>query len=503
MAYDAYGNTWFGGHALARWNEQLQLFDTVIYVYGGPMKYKDDIVALTADEKGSLWMHNPSSGLLEYKIKEKQFVFYDGIQYGLGSVVIQSLANKVNDKLWYTTGTRLGCFDIPSHTAITFKQQDGIPEERPTARKIFYDARNNSFYSLHENRFVKFSAAIPQSNISDTSFMFTAITSAGHAVYFPAQQIKLNASTRDFHLHYTVLDYDNAESITFYYKINEGEWISNENKRVLDFYRLKPGAMQVSVRAIGKFGQELRKDILIKIAYPLWQRWWFIASVVLLIIALGYMLYRYRINEIKKLFTVRSRISQDLHDELGATLSGISMYSHLAKSQLQTDKNAAAYSLNVMQQSANEMVEKLNDIVWLTNPLHDSLQEMLDKLYEYAHIMAGAAGMQVVSNFNAFKYDLKMPMDTRRNMYLICKEVINNAVKYSRANQLQLHIARQQDDLVISIQDNGQGFNSHDIKTGNGLVNISKRAEESGLELQIQSREGQGCNVLLRYNITH
>ncbi|MGI8582160.1 MAG: ligand-binding sensor domain-containing protein, partial [Chitinophagaceae bacterium] len=76
ITYDSYGDVWIGGHSLARWNSSKENFDTLITVYAGVNKYDDDIVALTADENGSLWLHNAENGLLEYRIQERQFKSY-------------------------------------------------------------------------------------------------------------------------------------------------------------------------------------------------------------------------------------------------------------------------------------------------------------------------------------------------------------------------------------------------------------------------------------------
>ncbi|MBC7934276.1 MAG: hypothetical protein H7Y86_02800 [Rhizobacter sp.] len=504
IAYDAYGDTWFGGHALTRWNNRLQNFDTLITSYAGPLKYKDDIVALTADKSGSLWLHNANNSLLEYKIKEKRFEHYDGIKYGLSSVVIQSLANEVNNELWYTTGTKLGYFNIATKTAITFSQQDGIPEERSSGRTIYFDAGINKFYSLHDNHFVKFDAKIRPGKIPDSLFLFTQVATTGKTIYFPEKQITLPASTQNFKISYTIIDYDNSEGYNFYYQVNGGGWVSLGSERTIDFYGVNPGKMPVTVKAVSRFGQVFQKMILIKIQYPFWLRWWFIALTALTLAGLIYFLYRYRIKQLKQLYQLRSKISQDLHDEIGATLSGISMYSHVAKDQMKKDKyNEVGQSLDVMQKSASEMVLKLNDIIWLVDPQHDALEKLLLKLEEYAMDMTGAANIKTLSDFSSFKEYVKLSMDVRRNVFLICKEAINNAVKYSRAAHLNLNVSYQYKKLCIVISDDGKGFDMDEVKTGNGLYNIGKRAEDSGLTLELKSTPGIGTSLKLCYNLTH
>jgi signal transduction histidine kinase len=205
----------------------------------------------------------------------------------------------------------------------------------------------------------------------------------------------------------------------------------------------------------------------------------------------------------QKLLKERLRVSQELHDEVGATLSGINMYSHLAKEQMkniQPDK--IENSLNIIQSNATEMVNKLNDIVWLINPGQDSLQKLMQRLEDYAIQIAAVKNIKVKSNLNGYHTENILPAQTRRNIYLLFKEAINNAVKYSEATLLELAIHQNSNLLEITISDNGKGFDINNIKKGNGQENMQKRAEELRGEFLIKSEQGKGCTVSLKIKIT-
>lgn len=199
----------------------------------------------------------------------------------------------------------------------------------------------------------------------------------------------------------------------------------------------------------------------------------------------------------------RNKISAELHDDIGSTLSGIAMYSHLTKEQLKLDdKRGIENSLDIMEQSSVQMVNKLYDIVWLNNPQQDSLQKLTDKLEEYARQMASAKNMEVKIEVYERMAELSLPVEQRRNIYLFCKEAINNAVKYSNGTALELVIKETNGILEFSIGDNGKGFDTLTVKRGNGLDNMQRRADEMGAKLFLESKKDEGARLSLQMKIT-
>jgi signal transduction histidine kinase len=209
------------------------------------------------------------------------------------------------------------------------------------------------------------------------------------------------------------------------------------------------------------------------------------------------------LQSLQAVLNERLRISSELHDEVGATLSGIAMYSHLTIEQMKTGQTTEIEkSLNVMQQSSAQMVDKLNDIVWLINPEQDNLQKLVEKLEEYARDMAAIKSMQVKITVPVKIAELSVTVDRRRNIYLFCKEAINNAVKYSNATYLELTIKEVTGKLEFSVSDNGKGFDAVLVRRGNGLDNMQKRADEIGAKLVLQSKENEGASVSLQCKIS-
>lgn len=216
---------------------------------------------------------------------------------------------------------------------------------------------------------------------------------------------------------------------------------------------------------------------------------------------------RYRLKKRSEtqqaLMNERLRISRELHDEVGATLSGVAMYSHLTKTQLaSSDFTGVESSLNIMQESSVQMVNKLNDIVWLMNPEQDSLQKLIQRLEEYARNMASVKNMQVKVDVPSHLHEHLLPIEKRRNIYLFCKEAINNAVKYSNGTLLELRIMELDGNLEFAVSDDGKGFNAVMVRRGNGLNNMQQRANDIGATLSLKSEKEAGTMISMKIKIT-
>jgi len=229
----------------------------------------------------------------------------------------------------------------------------------------------------------------------------------------------------------------------------------------------------------------------------------YVLLLLLLLSIIAFMAYRYYALQRLRLANLRSKISQDLHDEVGATLSGIAMYSYITKTQLvQEDYTNVNLSLDRIKDNAAEMVDKLNDIVWAVNPVQDHLDALLARLKDFALQLAETKQMKLDFIFPESIANLKLPMQERKNIYLIGKEAINNAVKYSEASWLKVEVNLQQKHLNLTISDNGKGFLPTAVSKGNGLINMENRAKEIGANLEIDGQTGSGTKITFNCKIT-
>lgn len=228
----------------------------------------------------------------------------------------------------------------------------------------------------------------------------------------------------------------------------------------------------------------------------------------LIILGTGYGVFRYRkFNKQKseqRRLKERLAISQDLHDHVGSTLSSISVYSKVA--QVEGEKGNADKMnelLDKVRDTSSKMITEMNDIVWAINPQNDTMEKIIQRMESFARPLLAARNMQFHFNYDEVIKSLNLEMEQRKNFYLIFKEAVNNAIKYSGGSLLEANIIHQQGTLELLVKDNGVGFkvetemNNAASLSGNGLKNMMTRAKEMNANLQIESISGSGTTLRL------
>jgi signal transduction histidine kinase len=223
----------------------------------------------------------------------------------------------------------------------------------------------------------------------------------------------------------------------------------------------------------------------------------FIGTFIDIIVFSFAMGYKVR-SVFTKILDMRTRISQDLHDDIGATLSGIKVFSQLAKDR----PEASAEYLEKINTYSDDMLSKMGDIVWSINTENDSFESIISKLHSYAKNLTAARNIQLRFAADADLQKRSPDMGFRRNLYLITKEAVNNAVKYSSCSYIKVELQPYQKGLKLLVEDDGNGFDTEAYKEGNGLKNMRRRAAEINGTFTIQSKPGKGTSIGVVFNFT-
>jgi signal transduction histidine kinase len=209
---------------------------------------------------------------------------------------------------------------------------------------------------------------------------------------------------------------------------------------------------------------------------------------------------RTRTNRRMQVEQLRMRLSRDLHDDIGSTLSSINILSTLARHKAEAgDEAGAAASLSGISERTQRLMRNMSDIVWSVDPDQDTMEDLLVRMREFGAAVLEPKGITYhfssTGDFNA-----SMPPTVKSNLYLIFKEAVNNAAKHAQATCVEVAVQKEKHVLHLSIADDGTGLSASAPATGgggNGLRNMRKRAQEMDAELRVESAPGQGTSILL------
>ncbi len=184
----------------------------------------------------------------------------------------------------------------------------------------------------------------------------------------------------------------------------------------------------------------------------------------------------------------RNRISADMHDDLGAGMTTIRLYSELAKKRI-GDK--VIPEIEKISSSANELLEKMNAIIWSMSSSNDSLGNMVAYIRSYSLEYFEDTGINCHINIPENLPNIVVSGTIRRNIFLVVKESLNNIVKHAAATEVHITLAKVQGGLKLFIQDNGKGIDFEKLRQfGNGLKNMKKRMTDLGIDFTIENSNG-------------
>ncbi len=304
-----------------------------------------------------------------------------------------------------------------------------------------------------------------------------------------------------------------------YYSLTHQYQLANENLQKLNIINdqlfKSSGDLENQRIAIAyEFNQKAREDSLqhqlqlsqqATIAASYKGKMYFSLLGLLLVVVLSFLLiwfvkttqHRKRNAEME---AIRSQIAEDLHDDVGSTLSSIQIISSMMESQCRENQEIqqAAKSINHL---SDKVAGGIREIVWALNPANDSLQTIVHQLRKLTADILQPSGISFLFTPQLDEPTRKISPHQRKHIILFYKEAINNARKYSNADRIDIQINQRKSHLELIIIDNGVGFEPLQITPGNGLNNMKSRAKTLHASYDLQSSIGHGTRITLRINL--
>lgn len=459
-----------------------------------------------------LWIGTSGKGIISYNIVSKKVNFITE-EIGLPNHTVYGILPDSKGGLWISTNKGLSRFTPPSNLEAinsshftVFSAEDGLQSNEFNTGAYYRAADGRLFFGGISG----LNVFNPEKMVTTHDPINTVIIRAtvnnkpfeGDTNITYKTSLRLKHSNNSLAFNFAALDFVSSKKLTYYYQLSDYEktWINAGNRNYASYTNLPPGSYVFRVKASNNLESSIDPitTLSITIDPPFWRTWWFIALTCCAVTGILYGLYRYRINQLIALQKVRNSIATDLHDDLGSTLTNISILSELSRKNMQNHEQTKNF-LNRISEEVYFSNQALDDIVWSINTSNDTLEQTVARMRRYAAEMFDGANISYSLQLNEQFEQYKLNMDQRRDCFLLFKESINNIYKHAQAKNVSIKVWVERNQLHMEIKDDGKGFDTSLTTSRNGLKNMHSRIKKWKGSVQIQSEQGKGTLTELRF----
>jgi hypothetical protein len=451
-----------------------------------------------------LYSNTSSEGFYEVELKTMRKKLYSRIN-GLPSKMINGFL-KIDSTLWMTYHSGLIQFNTRDKQIRFFEGLSGNGIKTTTGN-IHHIAGQNKLIFHDGEKIFGFDLAQANQKVKLTPPAITDLVINQKTIPPSQYQTKLKLGFRksNTQISFSSFTFNQSQLVKYKYRLSglEKDW-NYTFENTVTYLDLPDGefCFELAYTLDGQTWSSVIREFNFFVSAPWYYQWWFYFILVSLTGFVFYLTYRIRLRRIMELQGLRNNISRDLHDEVGSTLSSISLLSETLKYTLNDKETEGKKISEQIGGNAQKMLNVMDDIVWAINPKEDGLKNMIVRMREQANENTEYYNIQLNFKVTPENFqDTKLNMLLRKNIYLIFKEIINNACKHSKCKIIDVSIEINDKRLMLTISDNGIGFDPEKESKRNGLRNIKERTTAIKGKLQINSMEGSGTKFVFQIPI--
>lgn len=335
--------------------------------------------------------------------------------------------------------------------------------------------------------------------------------------------LKIGPGRHHVEFRFTGLSFSAPDKVQFQYKLEglDRGWLDGGGTRTASYSYMPAGDYRFQVRACNNDGvwNESGASLAFVVLPYFWQTWWFLALAALTAFGTVGGVIRFvekrklqrrleRLERERAIERERARIAQDIHDDLGASLTRITLLSETARENRSGDEPPTA-DLDQIYSTARELTRAMDEIVWAVNPQHDTLDSLATYLGKFAQDFLRVAGVRCRLDMPVQLPALPLTSEARHNLFLAFKEALHNTMKHAAASEVRVQLKIDPAGFTLTVEDNGRGFAAHEpspaangatgqasrLETGHGLKNMRQRLEEIGGRCEVETRLETGACV--------
>lgn len=482
------------------------------------------IWSLLVASDGVIWVGTFQGGLLRFK---------DGVfkrvttEEGLPSDVISGILDDGRGQLWLSTHQGIcrvdkqslaACLEGDSHRldATTFGRLDGLPtlECGGNYQPSCWRARDGRLWFATSKGIVSVKPAELKRSPALPPVVLEEFRVDGERVPLNGRPLDLPPGRTQFEFRFTAPSFVAADKIRFRYKLEglDADWVEADTRRVAQYSHLLARDYRFHVLACNSDGQWNQPGAVLAFTLDpfFYQTRWFLAlagaailcGVAGVVRAATTHKYRQALRRLEQQHAIerdRTRIAKDIHDDLGAGLTQITLLSELARRE---PADQAVAHLDHIAASARRLTRAMDEIVWAVNPQHDTLNGLMDYISAYTEDFLRTAGIRCRMDLPHMLPTAHVDAESRYHLFLALKETLNNIVKHAHATEVRLRLLIFPGRFTLVIEDDGQGLsssrlagNGQRLDSGHGLSNLENRLAQVGGRCSIISTAGEGTRV--------
>jgi signal transduction histidine kinase len=478
----------------------------------GPFPVDVRMTSFGARSGSDVWMTS-NNGLYRADQRSLQVNGHWTVHDGLPDQFLYGLLPAGEGAWWISSNKGLSHFDERTERFTNFGVRDGLQSTEFNTQAFFRSASGRLYFG-GVNGFNHFMAG-PLMEDRDTAL----VALVGLVVQDTAVDLSVGSGPRTVVLPYgrnhlrvdlAVLEFSAPDANLYRYRVTGyTDWTEHPSDRPITLTNMPDGEYRLEVIGVNGDGLASAPRELLTIRVPLPFRhspWAYVLAGALIIAALGslvFLWYRHRVRlrqertevEMKEL-RIRTRIAQDLHDDLGSGLARITALSRTTVRGVNKGEDVRA-PVEKMTALSQELMHDLRDVVWVNDPHGGDLADLLLRIRDHVQDLFEGTDTTCATHFPAPLPEQSIGPAAKRNIYLIAKEAAHNAWKYSAANTVTVVFHLDAGHFLLELSDDGKGLPEGAQSTGHGLRNMEARAAEIGCTLRTANRLEGGYAVVL------